>query len=132
VENIGLIDSPKLKAAIDKYSPFIREVRRRLIITLSIFAVSTLIGFIFYEQIIKFLVGALSLKGINIVFTSPFQFINLAIACGAAVGLIFVFPLIIYQLLSFLRPALKKRIQNDSWPIPFSIILFLMGFTFEL
>ena len=87
-------------------------------------------GFIFYEKIIKFLIDALSLKGINIVFTSPFQFINLAIACGVATGLIIVFPLIIYQLLSFVRPALRqKEYKMVVGFLPFSGVLFLIGFS---
>ena len=131
MENIRPLDSPELKAAIDKYSPFLKEVKRRIFFTLSIFAISMLVGFAFYEKIIKFLVGALSLNGINIVFTSPFQFINLAIACGVVVGLVLVFPLIIYQLLSFLRPALKeKEYKMVIGFFPFSIVLFLIGFSF--
>jgi len=131
VKNIIPIDSPDLKAAIDKYYPFLMEIRKRIIFTLAIFALSTLVGFAFYEKIIKFLISGLSLKGINIVFTSPFQFINLAIACGATVGLVIVFPLIIYQLVSFLRPALKdKEYKMLVGFFPFSLVLFLTGFSF--
>lgn len=73
----------------------------------------------------------LSLKGINIVFTSPFQFINLAIACGVASGLIIVFPLIIFQIMSFLKPALKnKEFKMIVRFLPFSALLFLIGFSF--
>ncbi len=131
MENIGPLNSPEFKAAIDKYSPFLREIKRRVFLTLAIFAIATLVGFVFYEQIIKFLIGALSLQGINIVFTSPFQFINLAITCGITTGLVLVFPLIIYQLLSFLKPALRKKEYKMIVRLfPFSIILFLVGFAF--
>jgi len=130
VDKIKPIDSPDLKAVISKYSPFLAEVRRRILFTLSVFAISMFAGFIFYEKIIKFLIDALSLKGINIVFTSPFQFINLAIACGVATGLIIVFPLIIYQLLSFVRPALRqKEYKMVVGFLPFSGVLFLIGFS---
>ena len=73
----------------------------------------------------------MSLKGVNIVFTSPFQFINLAISCGLASGLIFSFPLLIYQLMLFLKPALKpKEYKLIITFIPFSLILFIVGFLF--
>lgn len=89
------------------------------------------VGFIFYEQIIKFLIDLLSLKGINIVFTSPFQFINLSISCGVATGLVVAFPVLIAQVLSFLRPALRwKEYKTVVRFLPFSIFLFLIGFTF--
>ena len=127
------MDSPELKAIIDKYSPFLIEVRKRLIFTLAVFALATLAGFVFYEKIIKFLIQALSLEGINIVFTSPFQFINLAISCGVATGLIVALPLLVAQTLSFLKPALRQTEYTLVVRfLPFSIILFLIGFTFGM
>lgn len=131
MEGVVSWDSPEFKELVKKYSPYLAEVRKRVFMTLAVFAFGTIGGFLFYENIIKFLIDALSLNGINIVFTSPFQFINLAIACGATSGLIFTFPLIIYQFLSFLRPALKrKEFKTVIGLLPFSAILFLIGFSF--
>jgi len=114
---------------IDKYYPYLMEVRKRLFFTLSIFAVSMFVGFFYYEKIIKFIIDLLSLQGINIVFTSPFQFINLAVSCGVVVGAVLTFPLIIGQILSFLKPALKpKEYKMVLGLLPFSILLFLVGF----
>ncbi len=116
--------------SLSKYSPYLFEIRKRIFTTLAVFAVASLIGFVFYERIIKFLIDILSLKGVNIVFTSPFQFINLAISCGIATGLVFTFSLLIYQILSFLKPALRKgEFKMLFGFLPFSIILFLMGFS---
>lgn len=114
-----------------KYSPFLIEIRKRILLTLLFFISGTIVGFIFYERIIKFLISLFSLEGINIVFTSPFQFINLAISCGIATGLILTFPILIYQILSFLKPALRfKEFKIILGFLPFSIILFLFGFSF--
>lgn len=131
MENSDPPVTSEMDALIKKYSPVIIEIRKRIIITFLVFAASMLVGFIFYEKIIKFLIDFLSLQGINIVFTSPFQFINLAISCGIASGLVFVFPLLLYQILSFLKPALrKKEFKMVVSFMPFSIILFLSGFVF--
>lgn len=125
------IDSPEIKAALVKYSSFLAEARKRLIFTLCTFIVATLVGFFFYEKIIKFLVGILSLQGVNIVFTSPFQFINLAFSSGIACGLIVSFPLLVAQILSFLKPALKKQeFKIVIKLLPFSLLLFLAGLIF--
>ena len=125
------IISPELTALMDKYSPFFRELRKRLVFTLVFFVAATIGGFIFYEDIIGFLITYLSLEGVNIVFTSPFQFINLAISCGMATGLITIIPLIIFQIMSFLRPALKrKEFRLIVKFIPYSIFLFVIGFIF--
>jgi len=131
VEKIKPFDSSELTAIKEKYSPYFREARKRLFVTLSVFAISTLVGFVFYEQIIKLLVGALSLEGINIVFTSPFQFINLAISSGITTGLVVAIPIFIAQVLYFLRPALKiKEFKMVIRFLPLSLFLFLIGFTF--
>jgi Sec-independent protein secretion pathway component TatC len=73
----------------------------------------------------------LSLSEVNVVFTSPFQFINLAISCNTASGIILSFPVVLYQIMSFLRPALRKKDYNLIVRlIPFSLFLFVFGFIF--
>lgn len=131
MENINPFDSLELDKIVEKYSPFFKEARKRILFTLAIFAFSTIFGFIFYEDIIKFLVGTLSLEGVNIVFTSPFQFINLAISCGLVTGLVVALPLLVIQILYFLKPALMKtEFKMLVNLLPFSIILFIIGFAF--
>lgn len=120
-----------LKTAFEQYSHFLSELKKRLITTFILFAVATFGGFFFYEQIVKFLIQIFSLKGVNVVFTSPFQFINLAISCGVVSGLIVALPLLVWQIISFLKPALKlKEYQVLIRFLPFSFILFLIGFAF--
>lgn len=131
VENANPLESSELESTLAKYSPFLAEAKKRLLITLCVFAATTIAGFFLYENIIRFLIEILSLKGINIVFTSPFQFISLAMSCGMAVGFIITIPLTTIQILSFLRPALKeKEFRMMIKFLPFSVILFLIGFAF--
>lgn len=107
------------------------EVKKRLFFTVSVFFIGMIGGFVFYEKIILFIINLLDLRGINIVFTSPFQFLNLAFSCGLVSGLVLAFPLIISQILSFLRPALKENeYKTVLYMVPFGIILFLIGFSF--
>jgi sec-independent protein translocase protein TatC len=129
VQGIKPLDSSQLENIVSKFSPFIKEVRRRIIFIVAVFAIGTIGGFIFNDRIVRFLVEVLSLKGINIVFTSPFQFINLAFATGIATGLTLTFPVVIYQVISFLKPALAKReFRTVMSFLPFSLFLFLVGF----
>lgn len=105
------------------------EVRKRIFFTLSLFAIGMIGGFVYNDRIVRFLVDFLSLNGVNIVFTSPFQFINLAVATGAASGITLAFPLIVAQVLSFLKPALRpKEFKTVMGFLPFSFFLFLIGF----
>ena len=131
MEDNKFLNSPGFATVVEKYSHFLVEVKRRIIFTLIIFILATVSGFFFYESIIRFLISLLSLGKTNIVFTSPFQFINLAISCGVATGVIVIIPILIFQILFFLKPALKRK--EFKWvlrALPFSILLFLIGFIF--
>ncbi|OGC54591.1 hypothetical protein A2797_01755 [candidate division WWE3 bacterium RIFCSPHIGHO2_01_FULL_48_15] len=115
--------------AVDKYYPFLIEIRRRLIWLGIWFAVFALLGFAYYEQIVTFSLQIFRLEGVNFVFTSQFQFISLAISSAFAVAMIATFPLVIIQILSFLQPALRAReFRFVLMLVPVAIIFFLAGF----
>jgi sec-independent protein translocase protein TatC len=125
------MDNESVKELIDKYSPFFKEIRRRLFFTVFLFGLVTVAGFIYSEKIISFVVEIFGFKGINIVFSSPFQFVNLSISISLLLGVTVLFPLILFQIVFFLKPALKKtELHLILWLLPFSIILFIAGFAF--
>ena len=129
--NIKPLDFSELEKIKNRFSPFLKEIKKRIFFIVFVLVLSTVLGFIFNEKIIKFLVSLLPFAGINIVFTSPFQFVNLAIGCGLATGLVVTFPFFILQIISFLKPALKnKEYQILTRVIPFSLFLFLFGLGF--
>lgn len=131
MENITSPETSEITGLVNKYTPILKEIRKRIIFTIIVFIVATVVGFVFYEVIIRFIIDILDLRGVNIVFTSPFQFINLAVSCGIASGLILVFPLIVFQTLSFLKPALRiKEYRTLVRFFPFSLVLFCVGFSF--
>src|SRR3972149_10147345 len=107
---------------IEKFSPVLNEIKKRLRLFILLFLAFAILGFVYYEQIINFSLRIFRFEGVNIAFTSPFQFINLAFSSALAVGLIAALPLALYQIFSFLRPALKKR--------EFRIIMRLMPLAF--
>ncbi len=125
-----MTDSP-LQDTINKYFPYLLEIRKRLLFIASLFIVAAIAGFFYYEKIIALILTFLNLKGVNIVFTSPFQFFSLAINSGVFVGVIAIFPLLVYQLLTFIKPALNpKEYRLITIPLPLSIILFVIGFAY--
>ena len=83
-----------LQETINRYFPYLLEIRKRLLFVVSLFAVAAVIGFIYYEKITFTVLQFFSLKGVNVVFTSPFQFFSLAINSGIVAGLVVVFPLL--------------------------------------
>jgi sec-independent protein translocase protein TatC len=107
------------------------EVRRRLLFTFSVFLIASILGFFYYENIIRFVISLINLEGVNIVFTSPFQFVNLAISSAFLVGIVVSFPLIIFQVLFFLKPALRsKEFKLIISLLPLILVLFIFGFIF--
>lgn len=122
--------NPNLAPA-GKYFPLLVEIRRRLVLVMLLFAAGSLLGFIFYERIVTFILGFFSFQGVNIVFTTPFQFFTLAINCGLVVGVIIIIPVLIYETLSFLRPALKPHeYRLVAGLLPLGLVLFAGGFVY--
>lgn len=115
---------------LNVYFPFLIEIRRRIITIFLVFSVAAILGVVFYEKIITLFISLLDLKGATIIFTSPFEYMNLSINSGVVVGIIITLPLIIYQLISFFEPAMtKKEFKTFKNVIPLSLILFVAGFT---
>src|SRR3989304_3847168 len=94
---------------IDKFSPFLNEIKKRVRFFVLLFLVFSVLGFVYYEQIINFSLTIFRLEGVNIAFTSPFQFINLALSSPLSVSLISSRPVPHHQVFSCLKPALKKK-----------------------
>jgi len=122
-----------LESAVSRYLPYIHEIRKRFFFVFAIFFIAWVIGFIYYQPIILFIMRLYELKGVNIAFTSPFQFINLAINAGLLLGLLASLPLAGYQLLSFLKPALHAREHRLLISLlPLSVVLFCGGLIFGM
>lgn len=126
----GLVPDAIVKN-IARYTPYLVEIKKRLILSIVIFCISSLIGFIFYEHIISLVLSIFSFKGVNVVFTTPFQFFTLALNCGLVFGVVTIIPILIYEILSFLKPALlPSEYRLISSILPLGLILFIMGFVY--
>ena len=97
------IFSPQLSDTVEKYMPFLMEIRKRLLFIVAVFIAAAAFGFLYYERMVKLILSIFNLQGVNIVFTSPFQFMELAISSALLIGILVVLPLIIMQFLSFIK-----------------------------
>lgn len=122
-----------LDAAILKFTPYLQEIQHRLFNIIIVLCGVSLLAGLHYEDILSWLMQLFDLQGVNIVLTSPYQFFSLAINTGLSIGIACTFPLFIYYLLTFLKPALKpKEYRVLLKLIPAAIILFLIGFGFGI
>lgn len=124
-------DKSPIEELTVKYLPYLQEIQKKLFIIVCTIIVSGIFGFIYYQEILKLIMGFFELKGISLVLTSPYQFFDLAVNTGLATGIITAFPLFIYFIVGFLKPALApKEFRIIKALIPVSLILFLAGFAF--
>lgn len=121
--------NPPPQTIASKFYPFLLEIRKRFLFAGSLFVIAAIVGFFSFQRIVTLVLGFFSLQGVNIVFTTPFQFFTLALNCGLVVGVIVVIPVIIFQLLGFLKPALRQREYRILVNIlPLTLVLFSLGF----
>ena len=122
------MDQDKIVA---QYLPYLKEAQKKLLRVILVFLVGGALGFIYYQPIIKLIMRLFRLEGINLVLTSPYQFIDLAVNAGLLTGLILALPLLGFYLISFIKPALKSREYRLLLKFyPLSLILFCLGFIF--
>ncbi len=123
----------QIEQANIKYGPFLSEVRKRVFFTGSIFLIVLIVSFFYSDKIITSIFDIFHIQGVNIVFTSPFQFINLSISVAFLAALTILFPIIILQIISFSKPALNPHeYKAVLMLLPISILLFIMGNAFGL
>lgn len=114
------------------YYHYLEDIRRRLNSLVKVFIVLFAVGFLNSGPILKFIVRIFRVENADIVTTSPFQFLDLAMSVGIYTGLILCTPLFIYHLYGFLKDGLNKSEKRFFFVLlPVSSILFCIGFLYS-
>ncbi len=130
-EDIKKIEPSPLDLAIAKYTPYLKELQTKLFTVFCVFLGGGVLGFIYYQQILSFVMHMFNMENINLVLTSPYQFIDLAVNTGLLIGIILALPLLGYYFLTFVKPALAPREYNLILRLyPLAVVLFIIGFFF--
>lgn len=118
----------KINSLLVEYEPQLIEIRKILFRSLISFFIGGAIGLIFNQKIIVGLMSLFDLQKVNIVLTSPYQFINLAVGIAIISGIITTIPVSVFYFLKYIRPALiDEEYQLIKKLIPLSIFLFIFG-----
>ena len=116
---------------IEKFLPFLEDLRRRLFMGVIFFVAVFIGGFLSTGIILKKLLSILHFDQVTIATTSPFQFIDLAMDVGFFLAIMVSTPYVIYSFYAFAVPALTRREKiNLLKSIPLSIILLIIGFLY--
>lgn len=121
----------ELKKNIEKYLPFLEDLRHRLYIGVILFVIFFLSGFLSTGIILKKLLNFVHIDQVVIATSSPFQFIEVAMDIGSFIAIMASVPYIIYSFYVFALPALTRRERTRLLKsIPSSIGLFIVGFIY--
>lgn len=113
----------------------LEELRRRLFISLITVALCTVVGFIFWNPILEFLLlplpaaaNRLDPTGKALVATGIGEPFMVALKLALAVGIVVASPMVLYQAWSFIVPALTRK--ERKYALPFTllgVVLFFVG-----
>lgn len=121
----------ELEKIVKDYTPFLEEIWKALYRSAIAFTLFFCVGFYFAGAIIQKLISFFHLEGVSIVIISPFQFLDLSVDMGLMVAFFCAAPIFIWQLYSFLRPALSKsEFRAMLLVLPASFVLFIIGFVY--
>lgn len=114
---------------IEKFLPFLEDLRHRLYRGVILFVVFFIGGFLSAGIILKKVLSFVHVEQVVIATSSPFQFANIAMDVGFFLAIMIVIPYIIYSFYAFIVPALTRNEKIKLLKsIPISIGLFIIGF----
>lgn len=105
------------------------ELRRRLIVSAITLALGTILAFIFSEKLLDVLL--LPLKGLPLKAFNIMDGFMIKWRLSVFTGIVLASPVLIFEIYSFIRPALGRQSRAAAWPFILGCtLLFLAGMAF--
>lgn len=107
----------------------ISEFRHRLVRSVIVVVVTTVISFIFAPQIFEILKSPAG--EINLIFIEMTEMISIYMKVSLAGGIVLAMPYLVYQFIMFISPALTRREKKRVYLIlPWIALMFIGGVIF--
>ena len=118
----------------DHFSPHLKELRRRLLISFMAVGVCSLLAYFFSEQLVLFFLSPL-FKAYpaltKLVYTNLTEAFISYLKVSLLVGIIFSFPVLCYECWMFVSPGLRKNEKRVAFTVVFlATTLFAGGVAF--
>ncbi|MBM0067618.1 twin-arginine translocase subunit TatC [Alkalicoccobacillus gibsonii] len=109
----------------------LEELRRRLFVVLAFFIVALIIGFFISSPLITLLQQTPEAKDLPMNAFKMTDPLRIFMTFTFAIGLVLIFPVVLYQLWAFVKPGLHEKEQKATLAyIPIAFVLFLVGVAF--
>jgi len=107
----------------------VREIQKRLLVTVVVLLIGMVVGYFFYAPIFQFIKAPLNGP---LHYTSPSGTFNLVLEICLMVGAIATIPVAVYNVIMFIQPALKERLSRSRvyTTTLLSLVLALAGAAF--
>ena len=106
------------------------EMRQRLIKSAVALFITTIIAFIFAKSIFEFLIAPAP-DDISLIYTEMTGFIGPYMKVSLAAGIILAMPVLVYQVIMFISPAMTRREKKYVYfTLPWIMLMFLGGVAF--
>jgi len=107
----------------------IRELRGRLAWSVLALVITTIISFVFADQIFHFLLKPAG--NISLIYTEMTEMIGIYMIVSLAGGIVLAMPFFVYQIIMFVSPALTRREKRYVYiALPWITLMFIGGVAF--
>jgi sec-independent protein translocase protein TatC len=109
----------------------LEELRQRILFALAAVAVATAVAFVFHDSILHWLAGPLPPGHRRVVALGVAEPFSVSLAVSLYAGLLFALPVILWQMWSFLAPALDIAAERRILALAaFGLVLAAAGLAF--
>ena len=111
------------------FTGHLTELRHRLLLSVIALVITTLISFVFINQIFVILIAPAG--DIKLIFIEMTEMLATYMKVALACGIILAMPFLVYQLFGFVSPALMKKEKRYIYiSLPFITVMFAGGIVF--
>ena len=100
----------------------LEELRKRLLLSLIAVVVTTAVSFIFTRQVFEILKSPA--PGVDLIYIEVTEMVGIYIKVALYCGVVLALPLLFYQLIMFIAPALTHREQRYLYLLSPTVLLF--------
>lgn len=111
----------------------IKELRRVLLISVYAIAIGSIGGWVLSDLAYRYLAKPIEgVHNVNFITTTPMEPVLVKLKISVVTGIVIALPIVLWQIWSFVLPALKKNERKYLYfLVPFSVLLFIGGAAFS-